>query len=58
MAGTLGAIQKRGYIMIEKQELSKLTNYIEQNLRASKTGGLNFVDNRNYRTRLVNEQTT
>ncbi|MDP8267831.1 MAG: hypothetical protein P9L97_03795 [Candidatus Tenebribacter davisii] len=36
--------------------IQELVNYIEANLRSSKTAGLNFVDSRNYSSRLTNKQ--
>jgi len=42
--------------MIEKEELRKLIKYIEENLRASKSGGLKFIDPRNYKSRLKSSQ--
>lgn len=38
------------------QDLSKLINYLEENLRASEVSGLNFVDTKNYRERLLVNQ--
>lgn len=37
-------------------EISKLVTFIEENLRASPTVGLPFVDTRHYRTRLISKQ--
>lgn len=42
--------------MVNKKELEKLINYIEQKLRASQTEVLDFVDNRNFKERLKNHQ--
>jgi|SRR5262245_57440373 len=37
-------------------EVNKLVTYIEENLRASTSSGLNFVDSRHYRERLLSKQ--
>lgn len=42
--------------MADKVEISKLTCYIEENLRASIRTGLNFIDTRNHKQRLLSAQ--
>jgi len=38
------------------EEISKLVTYIEENLRASSSVGLSFVDSRHHKTRLLSNQ--
>ncbi len=38
------------------EEVEKLVTYIEENLRASSSAGLPFVDSRHYRSRLLSKQ--
>lgn len=42
--------------MIEIEKVSKLVNYIEENLRTTKTSGLEFIDPRHLTDRLVSKQ--
>ena len=42
--------------MDSRADLNKLITYIEENLRASDDSGIDFIDPRNFRTRLMNKQ--
>lgn len=42
--------------MDKNERLRKLITYIEENLRASKTAGIEFIDPRNHRDRLISKQ--
>lgn len=42
--------------MIDTAELVKLTNYIEENLRASQNAGMDFIDPKQYRSRMHAKQ--
>jgi len=42
--------------MVNSSEITKLVTFIEENLRAAPRVGLEFVDSRHYRTRLVSKQ--
>lgn len=41
---------------MQQDEIRKLTNYIEENIRSSKSSGLRFVDTRNFLSRLSLKQ--
>lgn len=41
---------------MDQSEITKLVTYIEENLRASPVAGLQFVDSRKFRTRLISKQ--
>lgn len=41
---------------MDQSEITKLVTYIEENLRTSPVAGLQFVDSRKFRTRLISKQ--
>lgn len=45
-----------GIKLFDRKGVQKLTTYIEENLRASKTAGFDFIDPRNHRERLISRQ--
>jgi hypothetical protein len=41
---------------VNTNETAKIVTYIEENLRASTSAGLSFVDSRHFRSRLLSKQ--
>lgn len=42
--------------MLDKQDLNKLVDYIEENLRTSPYAGIKFIDPKNFKNRILNRQ--
>ncbi len=42
--------------MIDKEDLNKLTDFIEANTRATEKAGIKFIDPRNFKSKLFNKQ--